>query len=317
MQEAIESILRQDYREFELIIINDGSSDNSEEIIKKFSDGRIVYVKNENNLGLIASLNKGIGLAKGDFIARMDADDIAMPGRLSKQVNAFADADVVAVGSDYIFLKEGKEKYMKNFSGSDELKSVLLFSPCFAHPTVMMRNIFREKNLQYDREFIHAEDYRLWTQLSAFGKFSCVNIALLKYRSHPAQVSTSYREAQLKSSSEIRKDYLIKSGFKFSDAELKTHDLIASNAFIRSAADLRNIEKWLLNLTAQNKDLKNFDQESFAVIMNKFWYDSCGFSNLGFTAYRSYLNSPLSENFRNDASKKIKLLVKCIIRQFK
>jgi glycosyltransferase involved in cell wall biosynthesis len=318
VQEAIESILRQSYSQFELLIINDGSTDNSEEIIKRFNDRRIVYVKNERNLGLIASLNKGLELAKGDFIARMDADDIAMSERFRQQIEVFEKNEgLVVVSSDYIFLKNGKEKYVKNFAGSDELKSVLLFSPCFAHPTVMMRNIFRKENLKYDPEFIHAEDYKLWTELADYGKFRNVSSPLLKYRSHPAQVSTSHKNDQQKSSGEVRKDYLVKLGFRFSDAEIKTHNLIASNIFIRSAAELMSIEKWLMNLTTQNKELKKFDQQAFAIVMNKFWYDSCGYTNLGFTAYRAYLNSPLSAGFRNDATKKIRLLLKCIFRQFK
>jgi glycosyltransferase involved in cell wall biosynthesis len=318
LEEAMESILGQDYREFELIVINDGSTDNTEEIIQKLSDNRIVYVRNEKNLGLIASLNRGLELAKGDFIARMDADDIALPERFSKQMELFAkDTDTVVVSSDYIFLKDGKESPVTNFNDSDELKAVLLFSPCFAHPTVMIRNVFSNKSLGYDPTFIHAEDYRLWTELAEYGKFQNVSSPLLKYRSHPAQVSTSYKDVQMKSSAEVRKSYLAKLGFRFSDAELKTHDLIACNTFIRSAAELLSIEKWLMNLTAQNRELKKFDQQAFAVVMNKFWYDSCGYTNLGFTAYRAYLNSPLSKGFRNDTSKKIKLLLKCIVRQFK
>ena len=85
--EAIESILNQTYTNFEFLIINDGSTDSTEEIILSYSDQRIRYIKNEQNLKLIASLNKGLDLAKGKYIARMDADDISLPDRLEKQVN--------------------------------------------------------------------------------------------------------------------------------------------------------------------------------------------------------------------------------------
>ncbi|HGF9542707.1 TPA: glycosyltransferase family 2 protein, partial [Acinetobacter baumannii] len=87
LKEAIDSVLSQTFTDFELIILNDGSIDRTEEIILSYNDSRIVYVKNEKNLGLIGTLNKGINLAKGKYIARMDADDICLPERFKKQVD--------------------------------------------------------------------------------------------------------------------------------------------------------------------------------------------------------------------------------------
>ena len=124
IREAIDSILSQTYKDFELIVINDGSTDESVKIIQSYTDKRIVFVNNTQNVGLIKTLNIGLKLAKGKFIARMDADDIALPERFQLQLNKFeSNKNLIVVSSDYYLLTGNKLKYSNNFSGSDGLKS--------------------------------------------------------------------------------------------------------------------------------------------------------------------------------------------------
>ncbi|MBL7921770.1 MAG: glycosyltransferase family 2 protein [Bacteroidia bacterium] len=318
LHEAIKSILDQSFMDFEFLIINDGSTDDSEKIILSFKDPRIVFIKNESNMGLINSLNKGLKIAKGNYIARMDADDVALPQRLELQVKEFeSDPKAIAVGSDYFLLTEKRTSLKKNKNNSDYQKAVLFFSPCFCHPTVMMKNIFAEKNLLYKKDYVHAEDYKLWTDLAFFGEFRNVAVPLLKYRSHATQISNQNHATQLAISEKIRKEYCDQLKFKLTDEQFAILNLIGNNVFVTSIKTLNEIEVFLLNLKEQNKKNKAFNENSFNLFLHKFWFDSCGYSNLGLAAYSLYSRSMLSKVTKVTLDKKSKLLTKCLIRKFR
>ena len=318
LPEAIRSILSQSFSDFEFIIINDGSTDDSEKVISEFNDKRIIYIKNEINLGLIESLNKGIRIAKGKYIARMDADDVAYSNRLELQVQKFSlNPNAMVVGSDYLLMKRNSTKHIKNKDDSDYNKAVLFFSTCFCHPTVMMRNIFGEKNVFYDKKYIHAEDYKLWVDIYAYGDFLNVNHALLKYRSHESQISTKNKETQLKVSREIRKNYCEKTNFNLTDEQFETLNFIGNNIFITSEAELSKIEDCLLTLKNLNAKNKTFKELSFNIFLHKFWSDSCGNTNLGLNAYGIYKASVLSKIAPVSFGQKSKLMAKCLLRKFR
>lgn len=317
LKAAMDSILSQTFTNFEFIIINDGSSDSTENVIRAYADNRIVYIKNPKNLGLIASLNKGLERASGKYIARMDADDVALSDRLKDQLAVFAQhPDAVVTGSDYYLLSEDKLILQKNMNDSDYQKTILLFSTCFAHPTVMMRNIFKETGLRYDERFPHTEDYRLWTELSFRGTFYNVDKPLLKYRDHAGQISVTRREEQYETSAGIRKDYLQRLGFSFSPEEFETHCLIGNNTKILSMRLLLDVESWLNSLVHQNNELQKFGQASFNKAIYKYWLDSCGNTSLGLKAFRQFTRSDLSALCKITLTERVKLLAKCIVRRF-
>lgn len=318
VREAIQSILDQSFVNFELLIINDGSTDSSESIIKSFSDHRIRYIKNDTNLGLIATLNKGLSLSQGEFVARMDADDVCLKERLAEQLKCFEnDPELAVVACDYFVIGNGSKKRARGAVTSDQLKSVLLFSPCFAHPTVMMRNLFEKSRIFYDQNFKHTEDYKLWCDLSRVGKFGNVSMPLMYYRSHPGQVSVQYRDVQIKNCAVIRRDYLQHCGFTLSENDFLVHTRIADNVFIKSLSELEEIEKWLRSLIEQNKNTGHFIQEDFNAVIGKFWLDSCGYTSLGMVAYRAFANSPLSSMQEVSTRDRLKLLTKCLIRKYR
>lgn len=318
VEEAIQSVLDQTYRDFELIIINDGSTDNSSQIINSFSDTRIIYVNNQKNSGLIQTLNDGLRIAKGKYIARMDADDICLPDRFKKQVEVLEKNDkVVLVSSDFYEMKGSDLKLSSGFAKSDEMKTVLLFAPGIAHPTVMMRNIFKDGVLKYQEEFKHVEDYQLWTDLSSVGDFVNISYPLLKYRSHDAQVSAKYVSIQRQNCEKIRRKYLKKNAFDFTEEELNVHHLIGNNTFITAPKQLSDIEKWLVSLIDQNKLKKVFAEKEMERVIQKFWLDCCGFTSLGLFAYRSYFASRISKSEGLNFVDKSVFFLKCLVRKFK
>lgn len=192
LEEAIESILCQSFKDFEFIIINDGSYDKSGEIINKYllQDNRIV-VCTQKNMGIVKALNNGISISRGKYIARMDADDIALNNRLAIQYDEMEkDVDLVVCGTAYYEMKDNvyKEVYMPLDYKS--CRSMLYIKSCFAHPTVMIRaDILKKNNIEYREEYSWAEDYKMWSEISHYGKIKNINIPLLKYRMHDGQVS--------------------------------------------------------------------------------------------------------------------------------
>ena len=172
LKECIESILNQTFRDFEYIILNNGSTDNTSEILKLYSDPRLRVIHQEN-LGISRSLNKGIDLSSSDLIARLDADDYSMPQMLEQQITFMEKhPDVVLCGSRWLELV-GKKifKQIVNFVETDQAirKSMSLFNP-FSHSTV----IFRKKTFitagGYNERFKYSQDYDLWLRMLAFGK---------------------------------------------------------------------------------------------------------------------------------------------------
>jgi glycosyltransferase involved in cell wall biosynthesis len=210
LDEAICSILNQTYSNFEFIIINDGSTDNSESIILSFKDSRIKYIKNEFNLKLIETLNLGIEQSKGKYIARMDADDISHPQRFEKQVSFFeSNSEYGLLGTSVNLMKNGKEEPLVYHLDHDSLKFALAFYCPFIHPSVMFRKeCLDQLEIVYDKRFLHSEDYELWTRLVKITKIANLSECLLNYRIHDEQISTMHATFQTEISKTIRVRYL-------------------------------------------------------------------------------------------------------------
>jgi glycosyltransferase involved in cell wall biosynthesis len=197
IKEAIESILNQTFSDFEFIIYNDGSTDQTENIILSFIDARIKYERIEKNAGLVILLNKGLENAKGKFIARMDADDIALSNRLQEQFSYMeANPEVGICGSWYEFFGT-MSGIVKTTYTNEGLQLGLFSGTPFGHPTIMMRNdLLKKYDLKYDNNFLFAEDYELFERAS--GKFLLANIpkVLLQYRKHNGQVTNQKWQKQ-------------------------------------------------------------------------------------------------------------------------
>lgn len=208
LAEAVDSILSQTYRDFEFIIIDDGSSDSTPAMLKKYAekDKRIKVFKQKNQ-GLVASLNRGILAAQGEYIARQDADDASMPGRLEKQLDFMRrDRDIVALGSSIeVMDDEGKKLHRHAVLLNDnELKQELLLRSPFAHGSVIFRREEAVKAGLYQQDSWPAEDYDFWLRLSRLGKFANLDEYLYIYREHAAGISQRNRELQEKKVAEIR-----------------------------------------------------------------------------------------------------------------
>ncbi|KRD61881.1 hypothetical protein ASE40_10200 [Flavobacterium sp. Root935] len=203
IKEAIISILNQSFRNFEFIIINDGSTDETENIISSFKDNRIRYVKNQKNLQLIKTLNYGIELAKGKYIARMDADDIAMQDRLEKQLDQFLLEDKIdMVNSQCLLLNEDGNKSRKNRTNIslnyEALKYVSIFQTMIVHPAVMIKtSVIKRFKYSDQPNAVHIEDFELWNRLFE-NNIVCYTIPepLLYYRLNSESITNTNSKQQ-------------------------------------------------------------------------------------------------------------------------
>lgn len=215
IKETIDSILNQTYSNFDVVIINDGSSDNSEQTILEYKDKRIHYYKNESNKGLIYTLNRGIELCKGKYIVRIDADDIMLPTRLEEQIKFMEEhPTIVASGSAVIkFFPDGKQKIYTPPLKSQVIKYKILLGSPIPHPSaIIRREILLKYNIRYDINYIHAEDYKFWYDLSKIGLLANIRKPLIMYRCSTEQVSQKHKETQNRTSCKIKelilKDFL-------------------------------------------------------------------------------------------------------------
>ena len=192
LREAMDSILSQTFTDYELIVLNDCSPDNADEILDTYSDPRIVRYRGEKNVGLSNVLNVGIGMARGKYIARMDSDDVSYPDRLRIQVEyleSHPDIDLVSVG---MRLFGAKDDVWVREPDPEKVKINALFcSPILHASSMWRRERFEENGLRFRQEMVPSEDYDLWTRALVKG-LKLVNLrqVLYKYRIHPAQATT-------------------------------------------------------------------------------------------------------------------------------
>ena len=241
LQEAIDSILGQTYKDFEFIIVDDGSTDESASIIAKNAakDSRIVSLHNEKNSGICVTLNKGLDVAKGEYIVRMDCDDVALPERIERQVafmNERVDIGVAGCNID-MFHDEYPENHMVFSFDTDpyECRAGLLFAACVAHPAVIIRrSVLVKHNIQYDDYFRGMEDYYLWWQISKYSQITNVPELLLRYRLHVKQVTqTQVNESFIRRQREFIIQRISDMGLSFTAEEIDVIEryMIANNSF--------------------------------------------------------------------------------------
>jgi hypothetical protein len=291
LREAVESILCQTLSDIELLIINDGSNDSSVEIIESFHNPRIRLVHNEKNLGLIATLNKGLYLARGEYVARMDCDDISLPERLGKQV-AFLDAHpgIGACGTWFRKFGACTTKIVRWETEPDSVRSAMLFSCSLAHPTVMLRReAFVSRKLYYDEAYPHAEDYDLWVRAMAFTDLANLPEVLVEYRVHLNQVTQRLSHEQVETAGRVRLRQLQDAGFKPTADEFRIHQAVSICDPLGIEDVFREADQWLCALKRRNDEKKVYAEPSFSRVLLERWLTfgkKCFFRS---EASRSYL----------------------------
>ncbi|MHA8108518.1 glycosyltransferase family 2 protein [Aquirufa sp. A-Brett2-W8] len=205
---AVHSILTQTITDFELLIIDDSSSDGTIEVLKEIVDPRIQLIFKPVNSGLIDTLNLGLKVAKGKYILRMDQDDISIQNRIEVQLDFMeANPDVVVCGAGYQII-DSNSFFRPSCQHGELLLDLIDFCP-FAHPTIIMRADFlKNHNISYNSSYVNAEDYKIWTDISHVGRMANLPNIVLEYRIHESQMSSRGAIQQQEMSKKISLEHL-------------------------------------------------------------------------------------------------------------
>lgn len=223
--EAVEGILHQTFSDFEFIVVDDGSTDATPEILDGYGDDRLIRLRFEHNQGYVHALNEGLKIARGELIARQDADDISLPERLAAQVELLdRQPEIVLVGSAYYVINESGD-HLKQYCpppSDTAIRWQMLFQNSFVHTSVMFRaDVIRKEGLRYDPRLVPSEDYGLWSQLLGYGQGANIETPLVKHRVHVCQVSKIGAERQKANADCVSRANLERLGAQVSDADLR------------------------------------------------------------------------------------------------
>lgn len=265
LYESIESILNQTFSDFELIILNDKSTDGSLEIIKSFQskDNRIIIIDKEQNVGPANLRNEGINAAKGTYIALMDADDIALPTRFEKQIAVLKNNPEIGVcGTWFTFFGSKKDKIIKHNTNPDAIKVSFLHSCNIGNPTVMFKKEVLG-DLKFDNEYVPVEDYDLWSRLLAKTNFYNIPESLLNYRQHNNNISKTKIDNVNRSVKKVKINQL--AALEINPADSKIDFYLNAVSFKKGLSPEEIIETINASklLLSQNEKLRYFNQEIF------------------------------------------------------
>lgn len=288
---ALDSLQRQTHRELEIVAVDDGSADGTPALLaeRARADARVRPVRLERNQGIVAALNRGLDEARGEFIARLDADDVAQPERLAVQLRFLRDNRLDLCGSWFIEFGQGLARTTRWPHAEAAVRAGLLFQNQLCHPTVLAcRQVFERH--RYRDEYRLSEDYDLFSRASAGFRLANVPRALTRYRRHPGQATQARREAMEAVARRIRIETLARQGFAPTAEEQRLHNLIRAPASIHSLDDLRGIERWLGKLLTAHAD-----PDARQVIASQ-WLRACiRAAPLGRDMWRAFRASPLRD----------------------
>lgn len=262
---AVLSIHNQTYKNWELIIINDGDCHNDflyRECIKELSDERIIYILNKVNKGIPTCLNQALEIATGEYIAKMDSDDISLKTRFEHQVKYFDKHPKTNVLGTYVISFGDKQELLIDYNNySMKYRSVLLFfrNSGLVHPTYMIKRSFLDNNkIMYDVHYKKAQDYRLWVECTKYSKINCLSKIEFLYRRHFDQISTSGINSQNAYRDEIRLLQLKTLVSDYTEKEKALHLRLCNRNL--NCEDMENIDEWCNKILKSNSSKRLFSQ---------------------------------------------------------
>lgn len=254
LRESIDSVLSQTYRDFILLILDDGSSDNTPDVVSSYHDDRIIYTRNETNIGLAANLNKGLSLVQTELVARMDGDDIAEPSWLEKSIHVLdthPDVAICSSGFQFFGTKNSIVRHPQNHADS---KAQMLFGCTVSVPVIRM-SFLTAHSLLYDQNAFPAEDYHLWARCYSLTQVYNIQETLFHYRMHKSQISSSLRQAQIEKTNMVRLMMLDQLNPHFSDEDKAYFLGDYGTATISGKSDLQKMERFGRHLLDANQNI--------------------------------------------------------------
>lgn len=312
VEATITSVLAQTFADFELLVLDDCSTDNTVAIVRAICDPRVKLIQNQRNLGRAGTDNEALVYVQGEFIAKMDGDDVCHPTRLAKQV-ALLDRrpDVNVVGT--WMQNFGASTYLNKYPITPAAAQVLtLFTLPTGNPSVMLRaRLFREQGMKYDADLRQTEDYDFFARYVRELRVATLPEALIQYRVPPDTVKKSILSERATVSDEVRERLLDSWGLKFTKRELALHNAIAMLDRPLGDLQLAEVELWLRKLIQHNDEQPLFEAEALRQGLGERWFEICyAHPQPYFGSARQYNNSSLATYYIPTSRKKLKFWAK-------
>jgi len=311
---CLESILNQSFSDFEIIVVNDGSTDKTVEVVESYKDSRIKLYHNEQNRGIVYTRNRGFELSSGEYIAILDSDDISVQGRLEKQV-VFLDLNIkvgLVGGFAEVIDENGKSEGKVWFSNFNQrkLNTRLFFENCIAQSSVMLRKSALPIPA-YRSEYPPSEDFDLWVQISKKWEVCNIPEVLIQYRVHSNNISKEENSVQIQNANKIllyQAEELI--GAPLTEKEKACHISLMQNNFERTE-DMISIHKWAYRIIEANKNSQKYEEQEFNNIITEKWVHA-------FNRIPQFQTTLIPLIFTRQSTslgfiKKVKFVVKCIL----
>ncbi|MQC26254.1 MAG: glycosyltransferase family 2 protein [Chloroflexi bacterium] len=319
LPKAVDSILEQSFGDLEFLVADDASTDGSATYLASLTDARIRILTNKENLGLSRSLNLGLDVARGDYVARMDHDDLSLPARLAEQVaymDAHPEIDVCGTWTRTIGLQtEQTWRYPRTDA---EIRAEMLFASVIVHSSAMLRrSSFERHNLRYDPKIARAQDYELWVRAAPHLRFANLGKVLLRYRVHVGQVGALHSAEQQVMADQMRAGLLRDLGLKPTASELKRHNAISRWQFETSLEHLDQVEAWLLKLADANRKSARYASLPFAKTLEARWWAACRVNlSSGMASWRRYSSSELARAAGRSPLERTQFWLKALAREW-
>ena len=312
--EAIESILAQTFTDFEILLVDDGSIDHSVDKIRSFSDPRIRLVCNEENLGIPKTRNKGVELARGQYMAMLDSDDRAYPQRLEKQV-AFLDnhPEYAQVGS-WCRMMDARghvlNKIKRQPALPDDIHAQFLFRCAMSNRSIMARTAILQE-YRYRNDFPRCQDYELHVRLAKKFKLGNIPECLVYGRIHPQQITEQTTDLGDAKKHEIISGQLNELGVTFSKEDLNPHLTLSRMRKSHFSPDSNYLEwarEWLILLQQANKKTHRYAEPAFSHALSEKWLQACWAArqNIGWAVWKHFFSSSLSKDVISTLRRQIK-----------
>lgn len=320
VREAIDSVMQQTYRDFELLVIDDCSTDNTVEVVRNIDDPRIYIVQNEKNVGLAENLNRGLSHITTEYVARMDGDDIAEPRWLEREVAVLDSHPEIGICSGG-FERFGTVKSLVRFpEHHEDCMANMLFECSVIVPTFRM-SLYRNHGLRYSTEAFPAEDYRFWAECLRVTKIYNIQETLFHYRMHSTQICTARRKEQQHKVAQVRRYMLEWLSEEFTEEDQAYYTGQFMTPQIASKQDYQERKAFCRKMIEKNRSMGHFDEEAlrrrldkhltltlYCTIVDRFFNN--GYS---IPKYLNYLSSGLA--FRTGRKYETKFLLKSLLHR--
>lgn len=281
LRQAIKSILEQSYEDYEFIILNDSPKNLPiKEIVFTYQDSRIKYFENEQTLGVAKSYNRLLDLAKGDFVAVMNHDDISNPQRIEKQVSYLENhPEVGLVGTAYKKFGEiNRFKTIENPKEDAEIRALLLFKSSIHHPTTMYRrHLVEEHHIRYKEEYVSLNDRKFYYDIGQYAKLANMPDVLYRYRFHKDMVSKKMKPEIFEEQCDFHAQWFTEAGIELTEEEKEIFDkyVTKGKCHIKDVSVLEKIEQVLSKISKENQKQQLVPTKEFSEVCGRYLVKRC------------------------------------------